>query len=89
MTTVGIRELKNKLSDYIDKVERGARLTVTKRGKVVAIVSPPVEYEAAKDIAVLVREESAAWSGGKPSGNKKAPKIKGKPVAETVLEERR
>lgn len=89
MTTIGIRELKNKLSEYIEKVEHGTKLTVTKRGKVVAIVSPPVEYEAAKDLSALIREEAASWSGGKPSGNPKPPKIKGKTVAETVLEERR
>lgn len=41
MTTVGIRELKNKLSAYIRLVRRGERVLVTDRGQVVAELRPP------------------------------------------------
>lgn len=89
MSSVGVRELKNKLSDYLGKVARGERITVTKRGKIVAVITPPVEDEVVRVISEMVREESASWSGGKPRGNTRPPKIKGKPLSETVLEERR
>jgi len=89
MPTVGIRELKNKLSAYLEEVEHGARFTVTNRGKIVAILAPPTRYEPAQDLAALVKEEAASWSGGKPAGAKKPLKIKGKSISETVLEERR
>ena len=37
---VGIRDLKNGLSDFIDRVEAGEIVTVTRRGKPVARVIP-------------------------------------------------
>lgn len=44
MASVGIRELKNSLSRYIRRVERGERITVTDRGRVVAELAPPRDY---------------------------------------------
>jgi len=41
METVGIRELKNKLSAYIRRVEAGDVILVTDRGRVVAELVPP------------------------------------------------
>ena len=49
MVTVGIRELKNRLSEYIRMVRAGETVTVTDRGTVVAELRPPGEpSEAAK-----------------------------------------
>ena len=41
MKAVGLRELKNKLSEYIREVRSGERVLVTDRGEVVAELSPP------------------------------------------------
>lgn len=41
VTTVGIRELKNNLSEYVRQVERGRRVAVTSHGRVVAELVPP------------------------------------------------
>ena len=41
MKTVGIRELKNRLSEYLRRVRSGESLLVTDRGEVVAEFSPP------------------------------------------------
>jgi len=41
MVTVGIRELKNRLSAYVRKVEAGDVVIVTDRGRVVAELVPP------------------------------------------------
>jgi prevent-host-death family protein len=41
METVGIRELKNRLSAYVRKVEAGDVVLVTDRGRVVAELVPP------------------------------------------------
>lgn len=41
MVTVGIRELKNRLSEYIRMVRAGETVTVTDRGTVVAEIRPP------------------------------------------------
>ena len=39
--TVGLRELKNRLSEYVRMVRAGERLEVTDRGQVVAELLPP------------------------------------------------
>jgi prevent-host-death family protein len=41
---VGVRELKAKLSEYLDRAERGESIRVTDRGKPKALIVPlPVE----------------------------------------------
>lgn len=37
---VGVRELRQNLSVYLDQVKQGASLTVTEHGRVVALLSP-------------------------------------------------
>ena len=39
--TVGVRELKNRLSDYLRQVRSGEGVLVTDRGQVVAELTPP------------------------------------------------
>lgn len=41
MASVGIRHLKNHLSNYIRRVEAGERIAVTKRRRVIAELAPP------------------------------------------------
>ena len=41
MKTVGVRDLKNKLSEYLRRVRLGERVLVTDRGEVVAELLPP------------------------------------------------
>lgn len=43
MAAVGIRELKNKLSDYTKRAEAGERIEITKRGWVIALLVPATE----------------------------------------------
>jgi antitoxin (DNA-binding transcriptional repressor) of toxin-antitoxin stability system len=40
MKTVGVRELKNRLSEYLREVRRGEHVLVTDRGEVIAELSP-------------------------------------------------
>jgi len=42
MKAVGIRELKNRLSDYLRRVRRGEEVLVTDRGEVIAEIRAPV-----------------------------------------------
>jgi len=87
--TVGIRELKNRLSHYIDQVRAGDRVTVTDRGTIVAYVIPAGADPAVESLLRLVREDRAAWEGGKPDGSPSPSAVKGKAVSEIVVEERR
>jgi len=89
MTTVGIRELKNRLSEFLRKVADGERVTVTDRGRPVAIMSPPDVPAEHETVARMVREGIASWGGGKPRGAARPARVRGKPVSATVLEDRR
>ena len=89
MTNVGVRELKNKLSRYLEDVQKGKKIAVTKRGRVIAFLVPAQRSQEVERAEDLVREGLAVWSGGAPAGAKKRIKIKGKPVAEVILEDRR
>jgi prevent-host-death family protein len=42
-TQVSVRELKSEASEIVRRVEAGERVTVTKRGRVVAVITPAAE----------------------------------------------
>jgi prevent-host-death family protein len=87
--TVGIRELRNRLSHYLEKVRAGEKLAVTDRGAVIAYVFPASAAPALESLVRLVREERASWGGGKPAGLETPARVQGKAVSEIVIEERR
>ena len=56
--TVGVRELKNQLSRYLDRVKAGEEITVTDRGRPIArltATAPDVDRRAALLEAGLLR----------------------------------
>jgi prevent-host-death family protein len=59
MKTVGLRELKNRLSEYVRQVRQGHGIVVTDRGQVVAELLPPRPAVAApkgtRALAALAR----------------------------------
>lgn len=59
MLTVGVRELKNRLSEYLRAVSAGETVLVTDRGEVVAELSAPgqkaLDSGLAPGLAALVR----------------------------------
>lgn len=89
MASVGIRELKNRLSQYLKRVRAGEQLVVTERGKPIAVISPPSIIRTDQRIGAMLREGIARWGGGKPRGARRPPRIKGPSVAQAVIEDRR
>lgn len=89
-TRIGVRELKDKLSATLARVRRGETVTVTDRNHTVAVILPA---GAAGDENVVVRmvmkSGRLAWSGGKPTGLDKAPRVRGPAVSDAVVEDRR
>jgi len=85
MTSVGVKELKARLSSYIDKVYKGEQVIITEHGREVAIIIPISKERRA--ITALVGAGMAHWAGGKPKGLVGI-KIKGSPLSETILEQR-
>lgn len=87
MAEVGIRELKNALSRYLQRVRHGESIVVTDRGKPVARIVPA---ELPEDIATLIREGRVTWSGGRFKPPKRAMRLKpGPSLASYVSEDRR
>lgn len=90
MTRVGVRALKDHLSEYLRRVGEGERIVVTDRGEPLAALTPIEETEEARWGWILVRERVANWSGGKPRGSARTALLKGKKAtSEMVLEDRR
>jgi len=88
MTNVGVRELKNRLSYYLREVKRGRPITVTERGRSVAILIP-ADSPDARVARELAGRGIGSWGGGKPKGASRPVIIKGKPISRIVLEDRR
>jgi prevent-host-death family protein len=85
MISVGIKELKAKLSSYIDKVGKNDHVVITEHGREVAMIIP-ISKER-KAIRSLIDSGKAQWSGSKPRGLYGI-EIKGKPLSETIIEGR-
>ena len=89
MSSIGVRELKAQLSRQLKRVQRGTRLTITDRGRPIAVLSP-VEHQAGVDWAWrMVADGKASWSGGKPRGLSPLATARGKATSEMVIEDRR
>jgi prevent-host-death family protein len=58
MDTVGAFEAKTRLSELLDRVAQGETIQITKRGRPVALLTPPVLAKAAdlQRIAAEIRE---------------------------------
>jgi prevent-host-death family protein len=93
MGSVGIKELKNRLSHYIRRAKQGEELVVTERGKPVALIQAlhsavAVTTREAR-LARLAAQGAATLPDRKPSRAIRATRIRGKPVSRIILEERR
>lgn len=86
MEAVGVRELKARLSKYVEKASQGEMIVVTLRGREVATLGPVSAARATA--AKLLSEGKAEWSGRKPEEPK--PVVgRGGGVSEMIGEDRR
>jgi prevent-host-death family protein len=69
-TEVGVRELHDRLSEYLEKVDEGAEVVVTRRGKRIARLS---KIDAPRPLEELERRGLVRWP--------KRPKELRKPLA--------
>jgi prevent-host-death family protein len=89
METIGVRELKNNLSRVLKRIQAGARIAVTDRGKPIAILGPA---EPPPDLAWayrMVAEGKARWNGGKPKIRPRGVRPKGGASAAAIVIEDR
>jgi prevent-host-death family protein len=82
---VGIRELHDKLSEYLERVEQGAEVVVTRRGRPIARMSA---VDATDPLEDLVRR-GLVTPPSKPRA-RRHPRISPKvPVSDLVADQRR
>lgn len=89
MASVGVRELKARLSRFLARARQGERIIVTDRGRPVAIIGPAAVSADDQSIDAMVRDGTIRWAGGKPQGARRRALLKGPAVAAAVLEDRR
>ena len=95
MKTVGIRELKNRLSEHLREVRRGEHLLITDRGEVIAELSPPGQSiaETSLPIGVLALAKRGMLTPGNPGDRNSYPPLprvrRGKNDAASVLDAER
>jgi len=77
MITVGVRELKNKLSHYLRSVKQGRPVEITERGESIAMLVPSKQSTGAQIAEALSRKGIGTWKGGKAEGSLKAGQCKG------------
>jgi prevent-host-death family protein len=92
MTNVSARELRNNLSQYLRRLEKGERFTVTRRGKVLGTMEPVQKSQSEIDAALwkMVREGKASWSGERfePPATRVKLIGEGPTLSEMIIEDR-
>jgi len=92
MATVGVRDLKNGLTQYLRRTKLGEEIVITERGKPIAVIQPIRE---AKKKSLEARMAAAAARGlitlpeGRPFPKARPVKVRGVPLSRTILEDRR
>jgi prevent-host-death family protein len=81
MKTVGVRELKNRLSEYIRQVRSGETVLVSDRGEIVAELTPPGQRpaDAAVPSALLALARRGLVTLGAPADAASYPALPRRP----------
>ncbi len=92
MIEVSIRELKAHLSEYVRRTGGGESVTITRRGKPVAVLTAAEpESELDRKLQGLVAGGVLLWAGSKPRFPKRRVKLRGEgpTISQMVVEDRR
>jgi prevent-host-death family protein len=89
---MGLREANQRFSKAIKAVKQGKEVILTERGKPIAVIKP---LQAKEDQEAVIRRleaegilRPAAKRGPMPTPSWKPIRIKGKPMSQTISEER-
>lgn len=85
MIKVGIKELKAKLSEFVERARGGEMVVVTDRGEPVAELIPLSPTK--RKLLELTEAGEISWGGGKPKGLRGIV-VRGEPMSETVIKAR-
>jgi prevent-host-death family protein len=93
MSTVGVKELKDRLTQYLRRTKQGEEVVVTERGKPIAVIQPI--QSAARVVSLQARLAKLAARGlltlptRKPLKKVRRVRVSGPPISRTILEDRR
>jgi prevent-host-death family protein len=86
--SVGIRELKSKLSECVREVRRGATIIVTEHGRRVARLVPEAD-SLEQRLATLKNSGTILWSGRRLGARKPSARARGRRTVADILVESR
>lgn len=89
---MGLREANQQFSKAIKAVKAGKEVVLTERGKPIAVIKPLKMEDKLEATLRRLEAEGLLWRGpksGKPMPVWRSPvRIKGKPISQTISEER-
>lgn len=87
MIEIPIEEAESRLPDLLDRARTGEYVFITSQGEPVAELAPisPERWRMVK----LALEGKIEWNGGKPELPKQGVIIRGEPISDTVIRDRR
>ncbi len=92
MSAVGIKELKNRLTHYLQRTKQGEEVIVTERGKPIALLQPIKTADQAVSIEARLARLSALGLVTLPARRThkkpKPIKISGPPISKAILDDR-
>jgi prevent-host-death family protein len=89
MAQMGIPELKARLSQHVRRAEAGISVTITDRGRPIAVLGPIATGANVAWAHTMLANGRATWSGGKPSGLTKRIPNRGRLASKEIIEDRR
>jgi prevent-host-death family protein len=93
MSTVGVKQLKNRLTEYLRHTKEGEEVIVTERGTPIALIQPiKSAHKAASREARLARlaaQGAVKLPTQKPLKRIRLVKVSGKPTSKIIAEDRR
>lgn len=87
MLRIGIRELRQNASRYLQRVNAGETIEITERGQLIAVVSPPSREMSARER--LIAEGKLIPAKHPFEFPKRVPLKPGQPTPSEILEELR
>ena len=92
MGTVGVRELKNHLTEYLRRTKHGEEIVVTERGTPIAVIQPiqsaPAVASLETRLARLAAQGLVTLPRGKPRRRLPLINVTGPPLSRTILDDR-
>lgn len=93
MATVGVKELKNRLTLYLRRAKQGEEVIVTERGKPIALIQSIRSAERVGSLEGRLAKLAAQGLVTLPTRPHlkriRLAKVSGPPVSQTILEDRR